>query len=107
VAVSLATLMCGELPSFVITTRALSLNGLSVLYRLRGIVLSSAATCGAVVLLRGALEAKGAAVELRVLISIVVGAAVYGGCVMLVARGVARDLLRMVRGPGAALSAAR
>ncbi len=97
IAFSLAALVCGELPSFVITTRALSLSGMSVLRRLLGLFVSSAAACVAVVLLRRTLEDGGMGVELRVVMSIVAGAAVYIGCIAIFARTVARDLVRMAR----------
>lgn len=102
IAYCLAAFIFGEIPSFVITTRQLSLNGLSVLGRVRGIVPSAAAACIAVVFLRQALEKRGIPVELRVLISAVVGAAIYVSCLTLLARSVARQLFRMVRslGPG-------
>lgn len=105
VAYSLGALICGEIPSFVITTRELSLRGLSVLGRLRGIALSSAAACVVVVFVRQALEADGTALEPRLALSIVCGAAVYGACMMLVSRATLEQLLGMVRGFGPALRA--
>ena len=105
VAYSLGVLLCGELPSFVITTRELSLRGLTVLARLRGIALSAAATCVAVVFLRQALEAGGIAVAPRVGLSILVGAAVYGLCMTVFARGVVKQLIAIVRGFAPALRA--
>jgi PST family polysaccharide transporter len=98
VAFSLASFICGELPSFILTTRALKLNGVKVVNRLRGIVISSAAACVAVMFLRAALEDEGVAIGVRVLLSIVVGAVAYCGCLTLSARSVARDLVRMGRG---------
>jgi O-antigen/teichoic acid export membrane protein len=107
VAFSLASLICGEGPSFVITTRALSLNGLSVLSRLGGIVFSSAVTCVAVVALRQALRDGGAGIELRVLLSIAVGAVVYCSCMALSARRATGELLGLVRGLVSGLRTAR
>ncbi|MDP9179749.1 MAG: oligosaccharide flippase family protein, partial [Gemmatimonadota bacterium] len=103
VAFTLATLICGQLPSFLITTRQLSLKALSVLGHLRGIVPASGATCIAVVFLRQALEDHGIAVEPRVLLSVVAGGVVYAACLTLFARSVARELLGMARGLGPAL----
>ena len=105
VAYSLGVVLCGELPSFVITTRELSLRGLTVLARLRGIALSAAATHDAVVFLRQALEAGGVAVAPRVGVSILVGAAVYGLCMTVFARGVVKQLIAIVRGFAPALRA--
>ena len=98
VAFSLAALLCGEIPSFVITTRELSLRRLSVLAGLRGIVLSSAAACIAVVFVRHALEGEGVGVEPRVALEVIVGAVTYVSCLALFARKVSRELLGMVRG---------
>jgi O-antigen/teichoic acid export membrane protein len=98
VAFSLSALIFGELPSFVITTRQLGLGGLSVLGRLRGIALSSATACIAVVLVRQVLEKAGVGVELRLALSIMVGVAVYVPCLTLVARDIATQLLQMARG---------
>lgn len=97
VAFSLATLVFGEFPSFVITTRELSLSGLTVLRRLRGIALASVATCLAVVFFRQALEHGGTPVEVRILLSVLVGALVYVAALRLFARSIARELLRMAR----------
>lgn len=98
VAYSLATFICGQLPSFVLTTRQLSLKGLSVLGRLRGIVPASVASCIAVVFARHALEDHGIGIEPRVVLSVIIGAVTYIACLTLFARSVARDLLRMARG---------
>lgn len=103
IAFSLAALLFGELPSFVITTRELSLRGLSVLGRLRGIVLASGAACLAVALAGHALEAEGIATEPRLALIVPLGAVVYVSCLTLFARGIAHDLLGMVRGLGPAL----
>jgi teichuronic acid exporter len=96
VAYSLAAFIFGELPSFVLTTRELSLRALSVLGRLRGIVLSSALTCIAAVFVRLTLEGGGVRVELRVALSLIVGGAIYVLCLRFFARTVADQLLRMV-----------
>jgi O-antigen/teichoic acid export membrane protein len=103
VAFSLAALVCGEIPSFVITTRELSLRALSVLGRLRGVVLASVAACVAVLFARHPLEDGGIAIEPRVVLLVVIGAVIYVACLTLFARTVARDLLSMVRGLGPAL----
>jgi O-antigen/teichoic acid export membrane protein len=103
VAFSLASLIFGELPSFLITTRELSLRSLSVLGRLREIFLSSAAACLAVVFLRQALERRGVAAEPRVLLSVAAGAVVYIAFLAVFARSVARELLRMIGALGLAL----
>jgi O-antigen/teichoic acid export membrane protein len=98
VAYCLAALVCGELPSFVITTRQLSLKSLSVLRRLQGIVPACAAACIAVVFLRHALEGVGVPIETRVFLSIIVGAVVYLSCLTVFAPAVARQLLQIARG---------
>ena len=94
VAFSLTALVFGELPSFVLTTRELSLRGLDVLGRLRGIVLSAGAACVGVVFFRHGLESS-LGIESRVLLSIVVGAAIYVGCMAIFARPLTRQLLRV------------
>jgi O-antigen/teichoic acid export membrane protein len=103
VAFSLAALLFGEVPSFVLTTRELSLRGLSVLGRLRGIVLASVVACIAVAFGGHALEAQGMAVEPRLALMVLLGAVVYLSCLTLFARTIARRLLGMVRGLGPAL----
>ena len=105
IAFSLAALVCGELPSFVITTRELSLSSLSVLGRLRGIVLSSGAACIAVLFARHSLEDAGLAIELRVVLLVLLGAVIYVSCLTLFARSIARELVRMVSGLGTTLRA--
>jgi O-antigen/teichoic acid export membrane protein len=103
IAYTLAALICGELPSFVVTTRHLSLKPLSVLGRLRGIAPSSAAACIAVVFVRQALEDGGIPIEARVSLSVIAGAVIYLSFLTLFARSVARQLLGMVRSLGPAL----
>jgi O-antigen/teichoic acid export membrane protein len=98
VAYSLAAFICGELPSFVLTTRELSLRALRVLGGLRGIVLASASACIAAVLVRQALTDGGMGVEPRLLLSILAGGLVYGLCLALFARSVGRQLLGMIGG---------
>jgi PST family polysaccharide transporter len=93
VAYCVASLICGELPSFVLTTRELSLKGLSVLRCLQGIVPACAAACIAVVFVRHGLEELGLLIEPRILLSVAVGVAVYVLCLTLFARSVARQLL--------------
>jgi O-antigen/teichoic acid export membrane protein len=103
VAFALSALICGELPSFVLTTRELSLRGVSVLSRLRGVALAAAAMCVAVAFARHTLEAGGIGLEPRAALSIVVGASVYALCLSLVAGDVVKQLLGMVRGFGPSL----
>jgi hypothetical protein len=98
-----ATILFGQLPSFVLTTRELGLRPLSVLGPLRGILPAAGAACIAVVFLRQVLEDHGIAAEPRVVLSVIVGAVVYLALVTLFARSVARDLLKMARGLGPAL----
>jgi O-antigen/teichoic acid export membrane protein len=103
VAYSAATVIFGQLPSFLLTTRELSLNALSVLARLRGIVPAGAAACLAVVFLRHVLEDQGVPVEPRLVVSIIAGAVVYLAVLSLLARDVTRQLLQMIKGLGPAL----
>jgi O-antigen/teichoic acid export membrane protein len=105
IAYSLTTLLVAELPSFLVTTRELSLRALSVLGRLREIALAAAATGVGVVLLRAWLEDGEIAIEARVALSVAAGAAIYVACLTLFARTEARQLLRMIRGIGPALRA--
>ena len=98
IAYSLAALIVGELPSFVLTTRELSLRGLTVLRRFVGIVSASAATCIVVVFVRHALDDGGMGTEPRLVVSVIVGALVYTACLTLLARSTVSDLFRMVRG---------
>ena len=103
VAYSLASLVFGEIPSFVLTTRELGLKPLQVLGRLREIAISATAAGVAVILLRQALEAGGMGVAPRIAISVAAGAVVYVSTLLLIAPGIARQLLAMVRGLGPAL----
>ncbi len=98
IAYSLAALICGEIPSFVITTRALRLRGLTVLGRLRGVAVAAAITCASVVLLRQALDTAGVEVVLRVALCVVSGAVIYTCALTLFARHVTRELLQVIRG---------
>ena len=102
VAYSLAALVFGEIPSFVLTTRELGVKPLRVLGRLREIALSAAAAGVAAMLVRRALEA-GMGVEPRLAVSVAVGALVYVSTLLLIAPGIARQLRAMVRGLGPAL----
>ena len=79
------------------------MNAWTVLGRMRGILISSGATCVAVVFLRQALEGRGIPVEPRLVLSVIAGGIAYGSCMALVANGVARDVLRMIRSLGPAL----
>jgi teichuronic acid exporter len=103
IAFSLAAFICGEVPSFIITTRELSLRGLSVLSRIWAIVLSSGAACIAVVFARRPLEDGGIAIEPRLALLVLLAAVIYVSCLTIFARGITRELLRMVRGLGPAL----
>ena len=103
VAYSLAALICGEIPSFVLTTRELRMKQLHVLGRLREIALSAAAAGIAVAFVRHALKADGIGLEARMALSVAVGAVVYASTLMLIAPDVARRLLRMGRDLGPAL----
>jgi len=103
VAYSLAALVFGEIPSFVLTTRELSLTQLSVLRRLREIALSAVIAGVAVVCLRHLLEDDGIQLEPRIALSVAAGAAVYVSSLALIAPAVARRLLGMVRGLGPAM----
>ena len=103
VAYSLAALLFGEIPSFVLTTRELSLTQLSVLRRLREIALSAVIAGVAVVCVRHLLEADGIQLEPRIALSVAAGAAVYVSSLALIAPAVARRLLGMVRGLGPAM----
>jgi O-antigen/teichoic acid export membrane protein len=98
IAYSLAAFLCGELPSFVLTTRELSLRGLSVLGRLRGIVLSSALAFAAVAIMRLVLEDGGLRSGPRVALALCVGVVLYVFCLRVFARDVALQLLRMIGG---------
>jgi hypothetical protein len=97
VAYCAASLLFGELPSFVMTTRELSLRARTVLGRLRGIVPASVAACLAVLLARRALEGLGVPVEPRVVLCVVVGIAVYASCLALIAPCVMRELGLLAR----------
>lgn len=103
VAYSLAALLFGEIPSFVLTTRELSLTQLSVLRRLREIALSAVIAGVAVVCVRHLLEADGIQLEPRIALSVAAGAAFYVSSLALIAPAVARRLLGMVRGLGPAM----
>ena len=96
-AFSLASLICGEIPSFVLTTRELSLGRLAVLGRLRGIALSCVAACVAAVFVRQALVDGGMGSEPRVLVTVIVGAVVYVSSLTLFARNVGRQVVRIGR----------
>ncbi len=103
VAYSLAALICGEIPSFLLTTRELSVKPLHVLGRLREIAISSATAGIGVVFVRQALQAGDVGLEPRVAFSVVVGAVVYVSVLFLIAPTIARQLLAMARGLGPAL----
>jgi polysaccharide transporter, PST family len=100
---NLAVLICGEIPSFVVTTRELSLSAVGVLKKLRGIAFCAAVACIAAVLVRQALEDSGMAAEPRLLLSLFALAGAYCLALALFARGSALDLVRMARTLGPAL----
>ena len=103
VAYSLASLVCGEIPSFVLTTRELSLRRLHVLGRFWEIALSAAASGLGVMLVRQLLEASGTGIEPRIALSLATGAVVYLSTLALIAPAIAREFLGMVRDLGPAL----
>ncbi len=107
VAFSVTSFFFGELPSFLITTRALSLSVPRVLGRLAGIVFASAVMCVVVVLLRHALEDAGVGLVMRVVISVAAGAVTYVISLTLSARNVMRELLALARGIAPALRTAQ
>jgi O-antigen/teichoic acid export membrane protein len=107
VAFSVTSFFFGELPSFLITTRALKLSVPSVLRRLAGIVFASAVMCVVVVLLRHALVDAGVGLVLRVVISVAAGAVTYVISLTLSARNVMRELLALARGFAPALRTAQ
>jgi O-antigen/teichoic acid export membrane protein len=104
---SVVSFVFGELPSFVITTRAINLRIVYVLKCVWGIILSSACMCVAVMFLRHALAGAGVGSELRLILSVIAGAGTYVGCLLLTARSVAMELARSARGLGGALRTAR
>lgn len=100
VAYSLASLIFGEIPSFLITTRELALRPLTVLSRLREIAVAAATAGVAVVCVRHFAQAGGLTIEPRIALSVGVGAAVYVSTLTLIAPRMARQLFGMVRGLG-------
>lgn len=100
---NLACLICGEIPSFLVTTRELSLSPARVLRKLAGIAFCAAAACLAAVLARQALESAGISAEARLPLSIVALVGAYCLALVLFARGTALELLRMARTFGPAL----
>ena len=97
VAYCCATLIFGELPSFVLTTRELSLKARTVLGRLAGILPSCVVTCLAVVVERHALKAWGVPIGARIVLSVLCGVAIYVSLLALFARQILRELLILVR----------
>ena len=93
----LTVLLISELPSFVFTTRELSVRPGEVVARLGGVLFSSLLMCGFVVLLRLVLEREGVAVGARLSLSIVAGVIFYVGCLRLFAPNIFRQVLRMAR----------
>ena len=61
------------------------------------------AGCLAAVFVRKALEEVGIGAEGRVLVSLIAGALVYGGCMMLFGRSVVREVVDVVRTLGPAM----
>jgi O-antigen/teichoic acid export membrane protein len=90
-----ATLLAGEIPSFVITTRELSISVGSILHRLKGIVVASALMLVVVVATRILLERAGVGIETRIVTSIVIGALIYVALLSVLARSVAARLLQI------------
>ncbi len=98
VAFSLSEILFGELPSFVLTTRELSLKPRTVLGRIQGTVLASVLSFAAILLCSRLLEGMDMGSGLTILFSVFTGAAVYAGSLTVLARGVARQLLGIARG---------
>jgi len=96
VAYSLAALVCGEFPSFVLTTRELGLRGLDVLRRLSGTFLACVVAWTAVAIMRQALVNAGVGTEPRLALSLASGAVLYVVCLTVVARTVASQLFGLV-----------
>ena len=94
VAYVIGTLLFGELPSFVITTRQLALPTRTVLKRLRGVVLASVLMCTGVVMLRAVLTNIGVPTGIRITILIVFGGGLYIGLVALLDWPLARRFVR-------------
>jgi O-antigen/teichoic acid export membrane protein len=103
VAFSLAELLLGEVPSFIVTTRQLRLKTRTVLRRVQGTFLASAVCFGVLLLVSRALADMGLAAAWCVLLSVAIGSAVYFGCLAVIARDVTRQLLGLARGFGPAL----
>lgn len=92
-----AILLSGEIPSLLITTRELSVSVRSFLERLTGVVASCLLMLCSVVALRIVLDDVGVGIGLRLVVSIVFGAIVYVGCLLLFGRSIALRFLRVVR----------
>jgi O-antigen/teichoic acid export membrane protein len=107
VAFSVTSFFFGELPSFVITTRALSLSTPAVLSRLAGIVFASAVMCVVVAALRHALDDAGMEIALRVILCVIAGVVTYLVCLTLSARYVMRELVALARGIAPAVRTAQ
>ena len=86
VAFSLAALLFGELPSFVLTTRELSLKRLTVWRRIQGVFISSAASFLAIILVSHALADIGLGSGSSVLLSGAAGGIVYAACLTVLAQ---------------------
>ena len=101
----LTVLLFAELPSFVFTTRELGVRPRTVVARLGGVFICSLLMCGAVTLLRLALEREGVAVGARLSLSIAFGLVFYAGCLRFLAPGIFRQLIAMARRRGRAAEA--
>jgi O-antigen/teichoic acid export membrane protein len=90
-----ATLLAGEIPSFVITTRELSISVGNILHRVTGVVVASALMLVVVVATRLLLEGAGAGIETRIPTCIVVGALIYVAFLSVLAPSVSARLLQI------------
>lgn len=94
----LGVLITGEIPSFLLTIRELSLSVTTVLGRLRGSLVAAAVMLVVVVVLRIGLERIGVHALLRILLTTTSGAVVYVGCLALVDRRLVIQARGMVAG---------
>ena len=90
-----ATLLAGEIPSLVITTRELSISVGNIVRRVKGIVVASALMLVVVVATRIVLERGGVGIETRIVTSIVLGALIYVALLSVLARSVSVRLLQI------------
>lgn len=90
-----ATLVAGEIPSLIITTRELSVSVWDVVRRLRGVIAAAGLMLLAVLFVRSQLESAGVSMGPRIASSVAVGMAVYIGLLGLLAPHVATKLLQI------------